>query len=1311
MDRKETALEEQCAETVTEHAAESKEEKKLEISEGELPQVLEKEQTTAGVGERQTEVSLAGDRDSGKLTTVSQSSGLSDSQRSGERTDEGQIVLELPYLAEAAAFLAFKKTVSELDSATKQLAGVLLGPNWLTDKKKRRELPAFIRDTSRTKSKHLECTWSTFDIFSVLLWLETKLDITKFDNDEKVVDAREKCKSSCENVKEITLLDAWKDHCPVPSPEDIASDLTRYSSVLNTLGCIDAACTVQESVSWILEKQTKLQQSLQTEGPLNIMESVIVDQDLAEIAVVFKAYHYVDEYLYEYCRDRERHLSQFCAALLKERNDQPLGLYELLSALGEKAEMLSEAKRTALLEFSSSLTPFAKHLVQQFSGLPSWRRSVLSFWKTLDALRSILEWEEFRHQKRRKDISRLLDELITNGSGQERKEEILLKVYFPSLHFNPRKLHNWILPNMEKFIGRKKELSQICDSLEKQAGTVLITGPSGIGKSCLAREAAFRLRTAWPSQFVLDMSTFTCFMETYCEMTLNSIFSANPKNTNKFNINVENGNHRVLLVIENVDSSQMMRFLEVPVQPTVSTIVVARRLEGLTPFSKIIRKRLSVNILLSSFSPEDTLETLKQSFPFQLDDLRQVSSGRESYAKADTGDCSPSSASETDQLSPKTYLCEDASSIETFLAYISSATKGFPVAVGLASKLLLNFPRQCFHRLQNFLEERRALSIDNEMTALAFTSENATALMEMACFAIALIEPRKDLQSLLHTMSLLACPTVPMLRSLLAEVCKDVKHPQEKLGELEDFGLLICNNEEKEPMIHMNALVSHAIQSTISLPEFGVVTECYQALWQHVMRISNAELSGTTRCACRIVCTASRFHENFLLSVLSDETKPLDEDCMAVFLLQSVLSGFLAKFHCTDPRLSSFTLSLEHACDLYMTTLGIFIHVKDAKEFRDIFPGYRDYALAGIRQEVYFTRVYELLLLVLASQGKDMELLAEKDCAAIALLSAQTTVVGGELPWMELYLNFAERSGAGQYHPSQSPRKLDKAKKYSCRFVKENKVCFVQESQEYALGLQRQAMDYQQKGERQKAMECFMEALPILEHSGRASDIIPTLEILWDVGGVTMLDQSSHSFSRFQLLKALGIARKAFGEKSAHCTTALCKLAELEYALGIQAKAVEFRNLISLRVFQHKLGGSEDESSPVSPSNTSKKIKKRKNKKKWKASAEWFFFKLWQTLEFLFLKICRSANVEDKSLTEIIAWLRLTISMHAPFVCLCVCLFGYCVSHVWWLLFNKKRCVMPIWDSWSSQVRKLNCRVWKSLCCCEVCWISESYVL
>ena len=1029
----ETALEEQYAETVNEPAVESKEEKKLEFSEGELPEALGEEQTTAGVGERPTEDVIAGtggtgdlDKDSLKLTTVSESSVLPDSQRSGERTDEGQIVLELPYLAEAVAFLAFRKTVSELDTATKQLAGVLLGPNWLTDKKKRRELPAFVRDTFRTKSsKYSECAWSVMDNFSFLLWLEIKFDLTKFDafQDENVAEAREKCKSCCENVKKITLLDVWKDHWPVPSPEDIASDLTRYSSVLKTLGCIDAAYTVQASVSWILEKHAKLQQSLQTEGPLNTMDSVIVDRSLAEMAVVFKAYHFVEQYMYEFCRDSVKLLSHILAVLFKKRNERsrPLGLHELLSIVGREAGMLREAKRTQLSEISGSLTRFSKHLVEQFSGLPSLRRSVLSFWKTLDMLRSFLEWEEFRHQQRRKDISRWLDELMKNGSDQEKKEDILLTVYYPRQHFNPRNLHHWILPNKEKFIGRKQELSQICDFLEKQAGTVLITGPSGIGKSCLAREAAFCLRTAWPSQFVLDLSTLSSLLHSYSEMTLNNIFTTqqceDSKNTDVINVVVENSNHRVLIIIENADSSQLMQLLKVQAQPNVSTIVIARRLEELDLFLKSREKMLSINVSLASFSPEDTLDTLKQSFAFQQDKHFQSTSGRQRHDETDTGDSASASAlwhtlkSYPGQLSPrKNFPNKDASSVEAFLTYVASTTKGFPVAVRLASMLLRNFPGHCFDNLQVFLEEKRAIPIDDdsEMTALAFTSENATAVMEMACFALCMIGPQRDLLSLLHAMSLLACPTVPMLRSLLEEVCEDIVNPQGKLVELENVGLLICSNDEEgEPIIHMNALVSHAIQATIlTLPPdltLEVLSEFCQSFYEHLLGKAGEELSAMTR--HKIACTASRFSGNFLLSVLADEKKSSKEHRHSILLLQSVLLTALANFYCTDPRFSTFSLCMEHACELHMTSLGVLLHLKDLENFRKVFASYRNLGLAKSRREVFSTRVIDLLLLVLTSRQQNTEYLAEKDCGEIALLSAETTVGLGELPWTLVLLS------------------------------------------------------------------------------------------------------------------------------------------------------------------------------------------------------------------------------------------------------------------------------------------------------------------
>ena len=56
----------------------------------------------------------------------------------------------------------------------------------------------------------------------------------------------------------------------------------------------------------------------------------------------------------------------------------------------------------------------------------------------------------------------------------------------------------WLMLRTGTFIGRKdpEELSLVCKLLRKQPGKVLISGPSGIGKSAFVQEAAFHLRTA-----------------------------------------------------------------------------------------------------------------------------------------------------------------------------------------------------------------------------------------------------------------------------------------------------------------------------------------------------------------------------------------------------------------------------------------------------------------------------------------------------------------------------------------------------------------------------------------------------------------------------------------------------------------------------------------------------------------------------------------------------------------------------------------------------------------------------------------------
>ena len=208
-------------------------------------------------------------------------------QTSSPQCDEHQtsIVLEDQYLAEAVAFFAFKSTVQELDKATKKLADIILGERWLTDKKKRKDLPAFVKDMhGKTLSKSAGKLWSVPVLLKFLPWL-AKYSLSKFEEDDNVQAAREICQSICAHVGNITLFDVWLDNRPAPPPKDIMLELNEYKLILTKLGCESAVRIVAEKHAWLAQETGKEDFST---CALNMEDVRInVKGEVAKVAVVF----------------------------------------------------------------------------------------------------------------------------------------------------------------------------------------------------------------------------------------------------------------------------------------------------------------------------------------------------------------------------------------------------------------------------------------------------------------------------------------------------------------------------------------------------------------------------------------------------------------------------------------------------------------------------------------------------------------------------------------------------------------------------------------------------------------------------------------------------------------------------------------------------------------------------------------------------------------------------------------------------------------------------------------------------------------
>ena len=245
------------------------------------------------------------------------------------------LYLEDQYLAEAVAFFTFKNTVQEMNKATKKLADCVLGQGWLTDKKKRKALPAFVTDEhGKTLSKPPGEFWSVPVLLRFLPWLAKEYSLSKFEaQDERGRLSGEICQSICAHVEKITLFDVWLDNRPAPPPKDIMLELNEYKLILTKLACESAVRIVAEEHAWLVQETGKEDFSTFV---LNT-EDVRVAAEVAKMAVVFQASHYIGERIYRFCRDNNTKTSFCFAKFLKaEEEKQAVGLAMMLDFIGKE---------------------------------------------------------------------------------------------------------------------------------------------------------------------------------------------------------------------------------------------------------------------------------------------------------------------------------------------------------------------------------------------------------------------------------------------------------------------------------------------------------------------------------------------------------------------------------------------------------------------------------------------------------------------------------------------------------------------------------------------------------------------------------------------------------------------------------------------------------------------------------------------------------------------------------------------------------------------------------------------------------------
>ena len=367
--------------------------------------------------------------------------------------DQTSVFLDDQYLAEAVAFFTFKNTVQELDRETKRLADCLLGQGWLTDKKKRKDLPAFlVKDAhGKTLSKLAGECWSFPVLLRFLPWLAKKCSLSKFEEDENVQAAGEVCQLICENVENITLFDVWLDNRPAPTPEDIMLELNEYKLILLNLGCKNAAQIVAEKHAWLAEEMGKVDFSTSVFKK----EDVRVEAEVVKMAVVFQAFHYVEDGIHKFCRDSDAEVSLCFAKFLKaEEEKQAVGLAAMLDFIGEEPKSFGSKEQLQITELATCMKALSKNITCLDAGLKKLLSSIMEGFEKFHCLKFRRE----RFEQEEQDILSFLEDVLLEEKGSS---WMVVKI-FPSSRLKPvyaKRFHRWIPPHREPFMLERSSLS------------------------------------------------------------------------------------------------------------------------------------------------------------------------------------------------------------------------------------------------------------------------------------------------------------------------------------------------------------------------------------------------------------------------------------------------------------------------------------------------------------------------------------------------------------------------------------------------------------------------------------------------------------------------------------------------------------------------------------------------------------------------------------------------------------------------------------------------------------------------------------